>query len=94
MDISSRDVLREIAIDAGIDRAEVEKWLDPAADLGGDAVDPEAWENRREGEEKGVPRFVIQGKERVSGAQDSQVFLEVFVRVKEEEEEEEEGMRA
>ena len=79
-DISSKEVLREIAVDAGIGGPEVEELLD--SDLGGDVVDAEARAGRREG--SGVPRFVIQGVHRVSGAQDSQEFLEIFVKVKEE----------
>ena len=80
-DISSKEVLREIAVDAGLGGPEVEEWLD--SDLGGDTVDAEALASRRDG--SGVPRFIIQGVHRVSGAQDSQEFLEIFVNVKEDE---------
>ena len=80
-DISSKEVLRGIAVDAGISGPEVEEWLD--SDLGGDTVDAEALASRREG--SGVPRFIIQGVHRVSGAQGSQEFLELFVKVKEDE---------
>ena len=81
-DISSRDVLRQIAIDAGLHEPEVEEWLD--SDLGGDIVDAEAMENRKMGN-SGVPIFIIQGVHRVNGAQDTQEFFEIFTRVKEEE---------
>ena len=80
-DISSKEVLREIAVGAGIGGPEVEEWLH--SDLGGDSVDAEALASRREG--SGVPRFIIQGVHRVSGAQDSQEFLEIFVKVREDE---------
>ena len=80
-DISSKDILREIALDAGLSGPEVDEWLD--SDLGGEIVDAEALASRREG--SGVPRFIIQGVHRVSGAQDSQEFLEMFVKVKEDE---------
>ena len=80
-DISSKEVLREVAVDAGLSGSEVEEWLD--SDLGGDTVDAEALASRSEG--SGVPRFIIQGVHRVSGAQDSQEFLEIFVKVKEDE---------
>ena len=81
-DISSPDVLRAIAIDAGLDGPEVEEWLNSG--LGGDIVDAEAMENRKMGT-SGVPIFVIQGVHRVSGAQDTQEFLEIFIKVKEDE---------
>ena len=80
-DISSKEVLRGLAVDAGISELEVDEWLD--SDLGGDTVDAEALASRREG--SGVPRFIVQGAHRVSGAQDSQEFLEIFVKVKEDE---------
>ena len=80
-DISSRDVLRQIAIDAGLNGPEVEEWLN--SDLGGDIVDAEAMENRKMGN-SGVPIFIIQGVHRVNGAQDTQEFFEIFTRVKEE----------
>lgn len=82
MDISSGDILRQIAIGAGLDGPEVEEWLN--SDLGRDIVDAEAMENRRMGN-SGVPIFVIQDVHRVSGAQDTQEFFETFIRVKEEE---------
>ena len=80
-DISSTEVLREIAIGAGLDGSEVDEWLN--SNLGGDSVDAEALENRKEA--SGVPRFMIQGTHRVDGAQDVQEFLDVFIKVKEDE---------
>ena len=79
-DISSRDVLSEIAIDAGLDEAEVDEWL--SSGLAGDVVDDEAFKNRKM-VTLGVPRFIIQGVHLVDGAQDPQEFLEAFMKVKE-----------
>ena len=79
-DISAQDVLREIAVDAGLDGPEVDEWL--GSDLGGKIVDDEAAENRKS-VTTGVPTFLVQGVHRVDGAQDLQEFLETFIKVKE-----------
>jgi predicted DsbA family dithiol-disulfide isomerase len=79
-DISSQHVLREIAIDAGLDGPDVDECLNSS--LGGDGVDDEALKNR-EMVNSGVPTFIIQGVHRVDGAQDPQEFLEIFIKVKE-----------
>ena len=79
-DISEWSVLREIAVDAGLDGRDVDGWLE--SDLGGDAVDDEATKNR-EVVNAGVPLFIVQGVYRVDGAQDPQDFLEIFWKVKE-----------
>ena len=82
-DISSPDVLREIAVDAGLDGSEVREWLG-SDNRGGDTVDAEARRNREAGV-SGVPMFVIQGEHRVDGARDVEEFLELFIKVKERE---------
>lgn len=79
-DISSQDVLREIAIDAGLDGPEVDECLNSS--VGGDSVDDEALNNRKM-VNSGVPTFIIQGVHRVDGTQDPQEFLEMFINVKE-----------
>jgi predicted DsbA family dithiol-disulfide isomerase len=79
-DISDRDVLRQIAVDAGLDKKEVDSWLE--SNVIGNVVDADAARNR-ELVNSGVPRFVIQGVHRIDGAQDPSDFLEVFVKVKE-----------
>jgi predicted DsbA family dithiol-disulfide isomerase len=79
-DISSQDVLREIAIDAGLEGPEVDECLNSS--LGRDSVDDEALKNRKM-VNSGVPTFIIQGMHRVDGAQDPQEFLEIFIKVKE-----------
>ena len=81
-DISSPDVLRDIAVDAGLNESEVGEWL--ISDLGGDIVDAEALRNREAGF-SGVPMFIIQGEHRIDGARDGQDFLEMFIKVKEHE---------
>lgn len=82
-DISSPNVLCEIAVEAGLNESEVvEEWL--ASDLGGDVVDAEALRNREAGI-SGVPMFIIQGEHRVDGARDVEEFLEIFIKVKERE---------
>ena len=81
-DITSPDVLSELAIDAGLDRSEVGEWL--SSSLGGQIVDAEARRNRERGI-SGVPMFIVQGVDRVDGARDVQAFLEIFIKVKERE---------
>ena len=80
-DISSREVVREIAVDSGIDAVIVSEWL--GSDVAGDVVDEEARRNKETGN-PGVPRFVIQGEHRIEGASDPMEFVETFVKTKEE----------
>ncbi|KAM0798675.1 putative thioredoxin [Usnea florida] len=79
-DISSQDILREVARGAGLDGSEVDEWLNSS--VGGDVVDAQAESNRKL-VTSGVPTFIIQGKHRVDGAQDPEEFLQTFVNVKE-----------
>lgn len=79
-DITSRDVLRDAGVKAGLDGAEVEDWL--AGDGGGDEVDREVAEAQRRGV-SGVPNFVLQDRYEIGGAQDAEAFVKVFERVKE-----------
>jgi predicted DsbA family dithiol-disulfide isomerase len=79
MDISDKELLRGIAVDAGIEAAEVDAWL--ATDEGGAVVDEEAARSRTE--TTGVPAFFVQGLGRIDGAQDVSEFMEVFIRIKE-----------
>ena len=81
-DISSPDVLSEIATDAGLNKPEVDEWLH--SNLCADIVNAEAKKNR-EMVNSGVPTFIIQGVHRVDGAQDLEDFLEVLIKVKESE---------
>ena len=80
-DISSQEVLREIAIDAGLDGPEVDECLSSGSSVGEYSVDYEAQKNK---ETVGsVPVFFIQGKHRIDGAPDPTDFMEVFVKVRE-----------
>jgi predicted DsbA family dithiol-disulfide isomerase len=83
MDISDKNVLRAIAMDAGVDEEEVNEWLN--SDLGGSEVDDEIVSVRETFGDGGVPVFFIQGKHRVDGAQDPMEFMEIFEQVKNEE---------
>lgn len=79
MDVSDREVLKDIAVGTGLDGDEVDGWLGSNQAAG--VVDGEA---RRSKEEKGsVPRFFIQGVYRVEGAGDPGEFMEIFAKVKE-----------
>ncbi|XHF99547.1 hypothetical protein AWENTII_003046 [Aspergillus wentii] len=76
-DISSRELLFEIAVDAGLDASEVEEYLNGS---GSSTVDEEAQKNK---ETFGsVPVFIIQGIRRLEGAQESTDFMEIFAQVK------------
>lgn len=79
-DISDLEVLRRVAVDAGVDAGMVDGWL--GSDVGGKAVDEEA-ERNRSVTTAGVPFFTIQGEYHVDGVQDLQEFFEVFVKVRE-----------
>ncbi|KAI0489714.1 DSBA-like thioredoxin domain-containing protein [Xylaria cf. heliscus] len=80
-DISSLDVLREIALEAGMDKAEVDEWASSNAAV--DSVDEEAKVFREKVAGSGVPSYFIQDRYRLEGAQDSDDFMEAFVKVKE-----------
>jgi predicted DsbA family dithiol-disulfide isomerase len=82
--ITDKAVLVRAAVDAdvGIDAVEAKKWLD--RDEGGAEVDREALEETTE-YINAVPHFTIQGKYVVEGAEQPQVFLEIFEKVKKEE---------
>jgi len=82
--ITDKAVLVRAAVDAdvGIDAVEAKKWLD--GDEGGAEVDREALEETTK-YINAVPHFTIQGKYVVEGAEQPQVFLEIFEKVKKEE---------
>ncbi|RHZ52994.1 uncharacterized protein CDV56_104925 [Aspergillus thermomutatus] len=82
-DISSKEVLLELAVDARLDKAEVDEWLD--SDLAGDVVDEHSRNNKEQPGNTGVPRYVIQEMHRLDGAEDPPEFLEVFAKIKEDE---------
>lgn len=77
-DVSEREVLRDIAVRAGVDAAEVDSCL--GSELGGDAVDRLEKECRQL-TNSGVPMFIIQGEHH--GAADAGDLMEVFIKVRE-----------
>jgi predicted DsbA family dithiol-disulfide isomerase len=79
-DISSLEILGEIAISAGLDGSEVEDLL--RSNAGETQVDEEARKNR-EIATSGVPLFIIQGEHQINGAQDPSEFMEAFIKAKE-----------
>ncbi|KAI0383603.1 thioredoxin-like protein [Hypomontagnella monticulosa] len=81
-DITDREVLRGIAVRAGIDGAEADMWLDSDVDV--DVVDEEARKNKDIFGGTGVPTFVIQAVNRLDGVQDPMDLLEAFIKVREE----------
>ncbi|KAK1988127.1 DSBA-like thioredoxin domain-containing protein [Colletotrichum cereale] len=82
-DLSDRRYLLAAATSAavGLDPDEAEAALD--GDRFGEAVDVAVMEARRAGI-TGVPTFTVQGRWRVGGSQEPDVFLRVFERVEDE----------
>lgn len=78
-DITDHAVLKAAAVRAGFQEAEVDDWL--ASDKGGKAVDEEVAEAQKN-QISGVPNFTIQGKYEVGGAQDPEVFVRLFEKIK------------
>ncbi|PGH17301.1 hypothetical protein AJ79_01185 [Helicocarpus griseus UAMH5409] len=82
-DITAREVLVRAGVRAGLEEAEVKKWLESGE--GGEVVDREVEEARGRRFVTGVPHFTIQGKYVIEGAEGPGEFLEVFERIKGEE---------
>lgn len=80
-DISSKDVLREIAVGSGLEGAAVDEWFH--SDLEAANVDEEAQRNRDSLAGSGVPAYIIQGSHHINGAEDAHDFMEIFIKVKE-----------
>ena len=78
-DITSREVLRDAAVEAGLGQQEVSEWLE--SDMGGEQVDQEVKEAQLKGI-SGVPNFVLQGQLEIGGAQDPEAFVRVFEQIK------------
>lgn len=74
-DIGSLEVLTEVGEAAGLDRSATERFLLSDADHA-EVVESDA--HAREAGTSGVPHFVINGKLAVAGAQEPQVFRNVF----------------
>ncbi|RHZ55640.1 DsbA family oxidoreductase [Aspergillus thermomutatus] len=78
--ITDRKVLVDAAAAGGLDRGEVERFLE-SGDEGGKEVDLEA-ERARRRFVTGVPYFTVQGQYGIEGADEPETFLEVFEKVK------------
>ena len=74
-DIGEIDVLAEAAGATGLKKSEARAYL--ASEEGMEETKAEAWEAKRLGI-SGVPCFVFDGKYAVSGAQEPEVFSQVF----------------
>ena len=77
-DIGDRDVLAEVAADAGFDQADIRRRLELDTDR--DAVLAEDKMAREMGVD-GVPCFIFERKFAVVGAQEPEVFGQVFARL-------------
>lgn len=80
-DITDKEVLRELAMEAGVDEHEVDEWLE--SDKSASIIDQTAQKNRETFGGSGVPTYVVQGVHRVEGAQDSDDFMDLFIKVRE-----------
>ncbi|KAI4184337.1 MAG: hypothetical protein L6R41_004812 [Letrouitia leprolyta] len=78
-DITSHEVLRAAAVNAGLEETEVNEWL--ASNKGGKEVDEEVTEARKR-VVSGVPHYTMQGKYEIGGAQDPEAFVQTFERIK------------
>lgn len=81
-DIGDRDVLGDIADEAGLDRADAAAYL--AGDVDSDVVLGEDATARRAGI-TGVPCFIFNGRFALSGAQEPEAFFQLFELAREEE---------
>ncbi|KAF5977202.1 dithiol-disulfide isomerase [Fusarium coicis] len=79
-DITSKEDLVTAAVKAGLERDEAREWLD--GDHGGEEVDNEAREMQEKGI-RGVPRYIINDKYTVDGAEDVGDILEKLVMARE-----------
>ncbi|KAL1978998.1 hypothetical protein VTN96DRAFT_7499 [Rasamsonia emersonii] len=82
--ITDKAVLLKAAVGTGsIPQSEAQAWLD--SDEGGPEVDQEAREASQVKFVTGVPHYTINGKYVVEGAEEPDVFVDMFERAKEEE---------
>ncbi|CBY01902.1 hypothetical protein IAQ61_006498 [Plenodomus lingam] len=81
-DITSREVLTEAGVRAGLTDEEIKDWLESGK--GGPEVDQQVQRAQRQGV-SGVPNYTINGKFQVGGAQDSDTFAQLFERIKQQE---------
>ncbi|KAI0429915.1 DSBA-like thioredoxin domain-containing protein [Xylaria sp. FL1042] len=79
-DITSHATLIAAGEKAGLSGSEIKEWLDTGK--GGAEVDKEVEEAYAKGV-SGVPNITVQGTYNIGGAQDAEVFLETFTKIKE-----------
>ncbi|KAI8622910.1 DSBA-like thioredoxin domain-containing protein, partial [Xylariaceae sp. FL1651] len=79
-DITSHATLIAAAEKAGLAAAEVKEWLETGK--GGAEVDKEVQEAYAN-DIHGVPHFTIQGTHNIGGAQEAEVFMSTFAKIKE-----------
>ena len=80
-DVSEKEVLRNIALRAGIQAVEVDRVLD--SDEAADIVDKQAEESKKM-TNAGVPMFIIQGCHRMDSTPDPMDLMLLFVKAREE----------
>ncbi|EWZ94661.1 hypothetical protein NW765_009742 [Fusarium oxysporum] len=80
-DITSKEDLVTAAVKAGLERDEAREWLD--GDDGGEEVDNEVHEMQEKGI-RGVPRYMINDRYTIDGAEDVGEILEKLVMAREE----------
>jgi predicted DsbA family dithiol-disulfide isomerase len=81
-DITSREVLTEAAVKAGLEEEEIKEWLE--SEKGGKEVDQEVYQARLQNI-SGVPNFTIGGRYELGGAQEPEAFVQLFERIKRQE---------
>lgn len=84
MDITDREVLRSIALEAGVGAEEVDEWLAEENDVGGEYLESQLEEGKRliGTEKKGVPVVIVQGIHRFDGAPDISELLGTLVGIR------------
>ncbi|EED21456.1 conserved hypothetical protein [Talaromyces stipitatus ATCC 10500] len=82
MDITNQEVLRSIAIDAGVGVEEADGWMDK--DIGGEELEVQLKRARNlvGAENKGVPVVIVQGQVRFDGAPDISELLGTLVSIR------------
>lgn len=84
MDITDSDVLRSIAIEAGVGAEEVDGWMDEDKNDGSVELDLQLERAKKliGAEMKGVPVVIVQGNHRFDGAPDISELLGTLVSIR------------
>jgi predicted DsbA family dithiol-disulfide isomerase len=80
MDVTEVEGLVRVAVKAGLDDSEIREVLMSGEDVGGQECDEEVRRAREDGV-TGVPRFTINERFEVEGAQEELAFVRLFERV-------------